>query len=222
MSLDNLSKKEQRKWRNDLRYFLEDNFGESDTKELVFNLGESYGTFGGDSAPAKQLSLITFFIRRGREEELLEEIETILERQAAPPAQLAKITNLQERIQGGASEANQPAATPPASTTPSATTPPTTTPITPQPVAGQTYENFDIRVTEKDKDNQIYAVEVTRNPIGYDSIPTPQKFPLDDYDFTDLVSLLKDLVARADYAIELGEMMFKTPLSTRSTPPLPN
>lgn len=69
------------------------------------------------------------------------------------------------------------------------------------------FENFDLRVGRKGVDGR-YPVEVTENPIQsemYD--PIYQTFPVDDYDFTDLISYLSGLVARQKDAKDLGKAM---------------
>jgi hypothetical protein len=69
------------------------------------------------------------------------------------------------------------------------------------------YENFDLRIRRKLADGR-FPIEVTGNPENIEMDDAVlQTFPLDDYDFTDLVGYLEDLVARAADAKELGGMM---------------
>ena len=84
----------------------------------------------------------------------------------------------------------------------------TTAPPVQEPVAkGLVYENFDLRILTQDADGR-YRIQVTHNPEGmetYDDVK--QTFPLDDYDFADLVDYLRDLVAQGEDAKKLGQMM---------------
>lgn len=72
---------------------------------------------------------------------------------------------------------------------------------------GLAYENFDLRILTQDADGR-YRIQVTNNPEGmemYDDVR--QSFPLDDYDFADLVDYLSDLIAQGQDAKKLGQMM---------------
>lgn len=74
----------------------------------------------------------------------------------------------------------------------------------PKPITTIQYENFDLRIGTAV--NNEYPVEVLNSPMGQ-VMPVMQSFPLDDYDFTDLVSYLKGLVGKANDAVELGQKM---------------
>lgn len=85
------------------------------------------------------------------------------------------------------------------STVTTSTTPPADFPLL--------YENFDLRIRRKLADGR-YPIEVTGNPEKMEmDDDVLQSFPLDDYDFTDLVGYLEDLVARAADAKQLGKIM---------------
>lgn len=73
-------------------------------------------------------------------------------------------------------------------------------------VAIPEYEDFDLRVGWKRADGR-YPVEVTRSPSGEMERPVWKEFPLEDYDFEDLVSYLQNLRARSADAVELGGIM---------------
>jgi hypothetical protein len=70
---------------------------------------------------------------------------------------------------------------------------------------GISYENFDLRIGMQATTG--YPVEVSASPSGETLMPVWQTFPLDEYDFTDLVGYLRDLVARENDAVQLGQMM---------------
>ena len=78
--------------------------------------------------------------------------------------------------------------------------------ISDSPPPVRVYENFDIYV-DKGGDGR-YSVEVRQNPLRREMRRVWRDFPLDDYDFTDLVGYLSDLVAQAQDAKALGQQMF--------------
>jgi hypothetical protein len=71
---------------------------------------------------------------------------------------------------------------------------------------GLVYENFDLRILTQDADGS-YRIQITRNPENMEMDDVKQKFPLDNYDFTDLVDYLSGLVAQGSDARQLGQMM---------------
>ena len=161
--------------------------------------GLSAAELGGNSVSSKARNLQEYARRRGSDAELalFEEIITAREHLEA------QLVSIGWDPRGGVS------ATP---TTPTAASRPTVT-ATATPVAqepstqGFVYENFDMRILTADSDGS-YRIQVNRNPENmemYDDVK--QKFPLDDYDFIDLVDYLSDLIGQGNDAKQLGQMM---------------
>jgi hypothetical protein len=161
--------------------------------------GLSAAELGGNSVSSKARNLQEFARRRGTEAELALFEEIIVAR-----------PNLEEKlVAAGWEPRGGDAAAPVAATTqPTATTTVTSTTSAPTS-SGLQYENFDLRIRTKDSDGR-YRMEVARNPEGMEMFDdVKQSFPLDDYDFVDLVDYLSDLIGKGSDAKELGKMMYK-------------
>lgn len=178
--------------RKGLIKLIADNFARwEELDELFFEIGVEGGNILGSTISAKARELFTYMERRGRVNDLLQAVVTLRPHLEEPMAELGWKP-------GGAA----------APTRPVGVTQPPTTPVTATAVAtGLTYENFDLRIGRKGPDGR-YPIEVTRAPNGGEMAePVYQTFPLDDYDFTDLVGYLSDLVARSADAVELGKQL---------------
>ena len=167
---------------------------EEDFAELLFEIDLELGQIPGRNIPGKARELLTYMERRGKVDELLAAIAAL-----RPHLQVQLETydgwrpgidiGLKKDRGTGDSQQNKVETT-----------------VTPETKSGMLFENFDLRVGMKRADGR-YPVEVTNSPNGEMSQPIWQEFPLDDYDFTDLVSYLKDLAGQANDAVELGKKM---------------
>jgi len=177
-----------------VRLIARDFATEEDFAELLFEIDLELGQIPGRNIPGKARELLTYMERRGKVDELLAAIAAL-----RPHLQVQLETydgwrpgidiGLKKDRGTGDSQQNKVETT-----------------VTPETKSGMLFENFDLRVGMKRADGR-YPVEVTNSPNGEMSQPIWQEFPLDDYDFTDLVSYLKDLAGQANDAVELGKKM---------------
>lgn len=182
--------------RRELVKLIARDFADKDEfTDLLFEIDLEYGNIKGDTISAKSRELVTYMERRGEVDKLL---AVIAEMRPHLQAQLETYDGWRPGMDIGlkknkASEGDQKVST-------------STTPVTENKSPEMRFENFDLRVGMKRADGK-YPVEVTNSPNGEMSQPIWQEFPLDDYDFTDLVSYLQDLVGQANDAVELGKKM---------------
>jgi hypothetical protein len=179
--------------QRDLYKLIAENFDLEELREMTFELDVPFEDLRGSGLRAKARELQMYMTRRGRINELM----TVI----AEARDFLDLTPYGHT--GGGSSAGSPSAT---AMTPTTSQPDATT-TTSTPVADeQLYEDFELRVGMKVADGR-YPVEVTRSPQGEMASPVWQEFPLDDYDFIDLVDYLRDLVGRSNDAVELGKKM---------------
>jgi len=180
--------------QRDLYKLIAENFDLEELRELTFELEVPFEDLRGSGLRSKARELQTYMTRRGRIDELL--------------AAVAKARDFLDLAPYGYSGGGAAATTGSAAvtTTGQPPSPAVSTAAAATVASGLTYEDFDLRVGMKGGEGR-YPVEVTRSPQGEMSTPVWQEFPLEDYDFTDLVDYLRDLVGRADDAVELGKRM---------------
>ena len=184
--------------RRDLVKLIARDFADQDEfTDLLFELDLDFGNIRGSTISAKSRELVTYKERRGEVEELLSAIVSMrpnLQEQLEsydgwrPGMDIGK--NKGKKASGGAQPSNSD-----------------TSEDAVEAQQGMSYENFDMRILTADSDGS-YRIQVTRNPENmemYDDVK--QKFPLDDYDFVDLVDYLSDLIAQGNDAKQLGQMM---------------
>lgn len=176
--------------RTGLVKFLRESFSSSELDDLCFPIGVDPADLGQGTA-TKSRELVMWVERRNKVDDLF---KAILEAREGEDVDLSPYGY----VPGGSIPK------PPTTTSTPTSTP--TTPVTPTSTT-LSYENFDLRIGRKGADG-LYPIEVTKSPTGGEMAePYLQKFPLDDYNFTDLVGYLKDLMARSADAVELGKMM---------------
>ncbi len=185
--------------RKDLVKLIARDFADQEEfTDLLFELELEYGNIKGSTISAKSRELVTYHERRGLVENLLTEIVKArphLEDKLKTYDSYRPGMDIGKKKNTGGNAAS-------GSTSNDSTTPDSQS----EPETGLQFENFDLRVGQKGPDGK-YPVEVTNSPNGEMDAPIWQEFPLDDFDFTDLVSYLEDLVAQANDAVELGKKM---------------
>jgi hypothetical protein len=177
-----------------VRLIARDFATEEDFAELLFEVDLELGQIPGRNIPAKARELLTHMERRGKDGELLAAIAAL---RPHLQSQLETYDGWRPGMDIGLKKDKDAGAVQPDKTG---------TMAAPKAQSGMAFENFDLRVGMKRADGQ-YPVEVTNSPNGEMSQPIWQEFPLEDYDFTDLVSYLQDLVGKANDAVELGKKM---------------
>lgn len=177
--------------QRDLYKLIADNFSLEEMQELTFDLNVPFEDIPGSTRRSKARELQMYMTRRGRIDKLM-----------AAVAEARDFLDLTPYgFKGGGATDASTAATAGRTAVVSETAPTTTA-----EEEGLAYENFDLRVGLKATDGR-YPIEVTGSPQGEMASPIWQDFPLDDYDFMDLVDYLRDLVGRSDDAVVLGKKM---------------
>jgi hypothetical protein len=177
--------------QRDLYKLIAENFDLEELRELTFELDVPFEDLRGSGLRSKARELQTYMTRRGRIDELMAAVAEARNFLDLAPYGYAGGGSGTE-VGGSTATATDQVTAPTASSTPTAT--------------NLVYGNFDLRVGMKGSDGR-YPVEVTSSPQGESKTPIWQEFPLDDYDFTDLVDYLRDLVGRSADAVELGKRM---------------
>lgn len=169
--------------QRDLYKLIAEHFSIAELEELTYDLEDvSFEDIAGSTRRSKALNLQTYMTRRGRLDELMAAV--------AKSRDFLDLTPYGYQPEGDSEPAG-------GIDLPSVDT----GAVLPDVME---YENFDLRVAGPY--GEEYLVEVLYSPFGQ-VMPISRQFPLDDYEFADLVSYLSDLVGRAEDAVDLGEKM---------------
>lgn len=172
---------------------ISDNFDYNDLTFLCRSLGVDIEELpGGSGRKRKAMELQEYLRRRGRMDELLQEVHR-------------ERPHLDLRPFGGpepqADDARPVAPEDPAQAKPHAPMPPRL------PVAiRQDYENFDIHIGLRHADGR-YPLNVLNSPAGQTPGTILQTLPLDDEAFNDVVYYLRELIATSHHAEQLGTQL---------------
>jgi len=147
---------------------------------------------GGSSKKRKAMELQEYLRRRGRSNELLQEVH-----RERPHLDLRPFGGLAPE----AEDARLVAPAEPTQAEPHVPTPPSRSPIT----SGQDYENFDIRIGLRHEDSRRYPLSAN-SPAG-DTSTILQTLPLDDEAFGDIVYYLREQMAGSHHAEQLGKQL---------------
>ena len=174
---------------------ISDNFDYDELTFLCQSLGIDIEELsGGSSKKRKAMELQEYMRRRGRSDELLQEVHR-------------ERPHLDLRLFGGPEPEEEDTTTP--------ITPVKPTPIEsqikmpslqPSVTAWQDYENFDIHIGLRHADGR-YPLNVINSPAGQTPGTILQKLPLDDEAFSDVVYYLRELIATSHHAEQLSTQL---------------